>query len=652
MIKTIVTFLFLVNSFFLSGQGGDRDNLLYLLANSKDDTNKIKVLLDIERNYFSSDIDSALYYNKLCEALIFKINAQQYKHDCFHDFVKIYHAKTDYKNALEYCLKSIETAKQNNNKFQEAISYRAIFNIYHNLNMNDSAVKYAVHSLNLTMEIGDTANITTNYGNLCWLYLDLNQYDKAVDYGIKGIESGERYADTVGLLISINNLALCYLRMNNNNKAIELFKKQLAIGKQINRARSVRNAIINLATAYFYTGDAKGLESSATLLNEYNNKNSELDNKNRCLQYITNAYNYIFQMKFQKAEKQLFLGMEIAKKDSLIDPLLTIYITLSKLKFAQHDFVSGNFYEEKWDSLSQTLTDKQLSEYATELEKKYEVAKKEIRIHHLEVEKQVRDLSLQKKSVVNGFLVGGIIALTLISFLTYRNFMHKHKLQQIRISELETEKQLEVTEGVLKGEELERTRIAKDLHDGLGGMLSGIKYSFNTMKENLIMTPENHQAFERSMDMLDSSIKEMRRVAHNMMPEALVQFGLNTAVKDFCNDITKSGVLNVDYHSVGLEDYIFEQTASITIYRIIQELLNNTIKHANATSAIVQLIKTREKITFTVEDNGKGFDTSILNASKGIGWINIKNRIGFLKGTLDVTSRQGEGTSVQIELNS
>lgn len=207
-------------------------------------------------------------------------------------------------------------------------------------------------------------------------------------------------------------------------------------------------------------------------------------------------------------------------------------------------------------------------------------------------------------------------------------------------------------EAVLKGEEQERTRIAKDLHDGLGGMLSGLKHSFTTMKGNLIMTPENHQAFERSMDMLDSSIKEMRRVAHNMMPEALVRFGLDTALNDFCNDINRSGAIKIDYNSIGMENTHVEQSLSITIYRIVQELINNILKHAQAKTAIVQLVKTGNKLTITVEDDGKGFDTSILDASKGIGWINIKNRVEFFKGTLDISSRKDEGTSVQIEINS
>ena len=171
------------------------------------------------------------------------------------------------------------------------------------------------------------------------------------------------------------------------------------------------------------------------------------------------------------------------------------------------------------------------------------------------------------------------------------------------------------------------------------------------MKGNLIMTPENHQAFERSMDMLDSSIREMRRVAHNMMPEALVKFGLDTALKDFCNDINQTGALKVSYQSFGMEDAVMEQTTAITIYRIVQELINNTMKHADARTAVVQVTKTGNRISITTEDDGKGFDTAILNQAKGIGWSNIQNRVDFLKADLDVRSDKDKGTSVHIELN-
>src|SRR5690606_59075 len=277
------------------------DSLVNLLKNAKEDTNKVNILLAIEREYLNLNLDSALHYNTICKDLISRIGAQEYMHQCLHDFVKIYHARAEFEDALNYCLKSIQVARENKNKFEEAASYRAIFNIYHNLNMNDSSVKYAVHSVKLTTEIGDTANIAVNYGNLCWLYLDFQQYDRAVDYGRKGIESGEHYADTVGLLVSINNLALCYLRMNIYDKAIDLLKKQYEIGKRVNRRRSIRNALVNLGMAYYYVGDGVSLDKTTTLLNKYNSGDTTLSEANECHQYITNAYNYILQKKFQLA---------------------------------------------------------------------------------------------------------------------------------------------------------------------------------------------------------------------------------------------------------------------------------------------------------------------------------------------------------------
>jgi signal transduction histidine kinase len=233
-----------------------------------------------------------------------------------------------------------------------------------------------------------------------------------------------------------------------------------------------------------------------------------------------------------------------------------------------------------------------------------------------------------------------------------RLLLEKEKLIQLqRINELEREKQLAASEAVLKGQEDERMRLAKDLHDGLGGMLSGIKYSFSNMKENIVMTPENQRAFERSMDMLDSSISELRRVAHNMMPESLIRFGLEISIRDICRDITNSGALAVNFQAIGLHDLKADQQTQIIIYRLVQELLNNIMKHAVATNAIVQLTYLDGKLSVTVEDDGRGFDTKILETSRGIGFSNLKSRVDYLGGKMEIESEPGRGTTVNIEIN-
>lgn len=301
-------------------------------------------------------------------------------------------------------------------------------------------------------------------------------------------------------------------------------------------------------------------------------------------------------------------------------------------------------YLKEYIALQDTLEQLNKKKLVNELEAKYQSEKKEALL-------LAQQNTIYRKNIWNYILVGSAVTLLIISLLVYFNYRQKQKLQQQRIAELEATQKLMATEAVLKGEEQERTRLAKDLHDGLGGMLSGIKYSFNNMKGNMIMTEENRQAFERSMDMLDTSIHEMRRVAHNMMPEVLLKFGLDTALRDFCNDINRMGQLKISYQSIGLKDTAIPQTAAIIIYRIVQELINNTMKHAGAANAIVQVTQEEGRLSLTVEDDGKGFDKNVLAGSTGMGWSNIKNRVEFLKGDLDVRSEENKGTSVHIEIS-
>ena len=622
------------------------DSLLQKLSVQKQDTIKINLLLLTAESYLDNDNDSALYYNKQAEKLLDVLGANQYRHRCYHDFVRIYHAKFDYENSLAYCLKAIEVAKKNNDLFQQATSYRAVFNLYHNVRQNDSAVKYSVYALNLTEKIHDTNSLATNYGNLCRLYNDLGQLDKAIAFGKKGIEAGEKYDDKKGLLISMNNLGNCYLMTNDNPNAIALFKKQLVLGKQFKRKRSVQNALINLGVIYFSEANQPELQKIVEEFKATEAEANKEDVSNSAWRHVIYGENYLLKNQFAEAEVELLQAKEIveANDDAQNDAYLPVYVALSKLKFATHDYLEGNQYEAKLDSLQQANRAQELSAYGLDLETKYKTAAKEERI-------QLQQSQLKTKTLLNYSFAIAILLVLIISILSYRSYRNRQKLQQQRITELENEKQLNATEAVLKGEDQERTRIAKDLHDGLGGMLSGIKYSLNAMKGNLIMTPSNAQAFERSIDMLDSSIQEMRRVAHNMMPEALVKFGLDTALKDFCNDINQSGALKVSYQSIGLENEPIEQTTAITIYRIVQELINNAIKHAKANTAIVQISKTERELSITVEDDGKGFDTKILQQSKGMGWLNIQNRVEFLKGKLDVNSSE-KGTSILIEINT
>ena len=156
--------------------------------------------------------------------------------------------------------------------------------------------------------------------------------------------------------------------------------------------------------------------------------------------------------------------------------------------------------------------------------------------------------------------------------------------------------------------------------------------------------------FERSLDMLDTSIKELRRVAHNMMPEMLIKFGLDEALKEYCNTINSTQLFKIKYQSLGMEKRL-ENSTEIIIYRIVQELLNNIMKHSQASEAFVQLIREETRLNIGVEDNGKGFDIALLKNNRGAGLTSIYSRVDYLKGTLDINSEVGKGTLINIEFN-
>ena len=641
-IYIFIAFILVVSSKGFA-QNENINNLLTTLKTSKEDTFRINILNEIQVAYLDADNDSALFYNKQAEALISKLNAESMRYRCYHAFVKIYHAKFDNVKAVDYCLKAIALATESNDDFQKANSYRALFSLYWNLRKKDSAIKYSAYAMDLTEKIKDTNNVATMYGNLSRMYNEMELYDKAIAFGKMGIALGEEYKDFKGMLISLNNLGNCYLSSDRNAEAITIFERLLTDGQKYRRSRSVLNALINLGAIYFDLADEKNLTRVAKKMKDMESTFDAADHNGASYRHLVYGYDYILQKRFDIAEKEFMDGLKIAEADSILVPMQSLYLAMSIIKYAKHDFAGAAVWDDKWGAVEQNMNKQEMAEYAVDIEARYATESKEAKI-------KLQASQLKQKSTVNYILIGSAAALLIIFGLLFINYRHNQKIQLQRINELETQQQLTATEAVLKGEERERTRLAKDLHDGLGGMLSGIKYSFSTMKGNLIMTPENNHAFERSMDMLDSSIKEMRRVAHNMMPEALIKFGLDTALKDFCNDINNSGALQLSYQSFGLADSTIDQTIAITVYRIVQELINNTMKHAAAKTALVQVSKSNNQLTITVEDDGRGFDVNLLNQSKGIGWSNIQNRVDFLNGKLDVRSDSVKGTSVQIDL--
>jgi len=523
-------------------------------------------------------------------------------------------------------------------------------NLYYNIGDNENALKDYFKAEKVFNQVHHKL-LATVYSNISNCFMALNDLKKGITYAQLAVNTAKQLDDKRLLATDIMNLATAYMNSENYKVADSLMHVVWPIVSTLQNSKSFH-------VYYYNMGDLEASYQKDTLKAltyyhksyEYSIKNEDVWQQGKSLDFI--VY-YQLALKQKEAKANIDKLYQLAKENDQKDTEASALDYYSKWYSSLGDYKKAYEYQKRYHAISDSLQSDNIKEKAAMLDVRFRVANKEQEIGQLKAAQKIQQLSIRQKNTINYILIGSTIAFLIISLLLYRNYKNRQKLQQAKIDELETEKQLTATEAVLKGEEQERTRLAKDLHDGLGGMLSGIKFSLGNIKENLIMTPDNAYAFERSIDMLDSSIQEMRRVAHNMMPEILVKYGLDTALKEFCAEMDRGAVLHVNYQSVDMHQADIPQTTSVTIYRIIQELLNNTIKHANAKNVLVQLHQSRQEklLAITVEDDGDGFDTNLLKHAGGMGWLNIQNRVEFLKGKIDLQSAPGKGTSVMIEIN-
>lgn len=267
-----------------------------------------------------------------------------------------------------------------------------------------------------------------------------------------------------------------------------------------------------------------------------------------------------------------------------------------------------------------------------------------------EADKQAKELELQKakikqqQTIILAISIGSILLLLLL-FVIYTKRQHalKNKMATAILEE-----QNKAAIAVLAAEEKERKRIASDLHDGIGQMMSAVKMNLSSLASKVNISNEQDVVLlDKTLALIDESCKELRSVSHNMMPNALLKSGLSSAVKTFLDKLDHKK-LKVHLHTEGLESRLSD-TIEIVLYRVIQETVNNVIKHANANQLDISIIKDNDGISCTVEDNGIGFVKNNID-SNGIGLKNIRARIAYLQGTVEWDSTPQKGTLVAIHV--
>jgi signal transduction histidine kinase len=336
------------------------------------------------------------------------------------------------------------------------------------------------------------------------------------------------------------------------------------------------------------------------------------------------AYAEMYKGNYKQTEEWILKALALAQEHQFVSEERKCYIVLYELALvADRDYVKNQRYVYKSDSVEQLILTEKIVRATGEMQIKYETEKKELRISSLEEERRLMWII---------GIVGGAGLFIVIVALLFRQLWMKKRAQLI------------ATQSVLDGETQERTRLARDLHDGLGGYLTGVRLKLNEMKrEGMIIDTDDVGSFDTVLDMLDTSIRELRRVAHNMMPESLSRYGLKVALTDFCRSISI-----IEFGWFGSEARMGRQVEVIA-YRIVLELVNNALKHSGAKHILVHVVQNPDRIALTVEDDGCGFDASAKGGG-GAGISNIRTRVASVGGTMDVYSKKGEGSEINVEL--
>ncbi|WP_432411565.1 tetratricopeptide repeat-containing sensor histidine kinase [Rasiella sp. SM2506] len=348
-----------------------------------------------------------------------------------------------------------------------------------------------------------------------------------------------------------------------------------------------------------------------------------------------------------------YLKRAVSKLKTVEKPshLIDIYLTLAKMSAATTNYKEAYDYKILQGSLQDSVTSEKMRRNIAELEIEFETEKKERKIlsQQLELEKQTR----QKNQTRYGLIVLGVLALLLFFFFKYRLTSQKtialqmQAIQQQKITELQQKNKLLALNSMIEGQEAERLRIAKDLHDSLGGLLSTVKAHFTTI-QNEFKQIEKMNLADKTTKLIDEAVIEVRRISHNMMPQALSISGLKGAIEDLGLQLQQEGYeTNVEF--VNLPEKT-EPTKEVMLYRLLQELLSNIRKHSKAKQVTIQLIGYENEVTILVEDDGRGFNYNEQVENGGLGLKSINSRVQFLDGTIDWYSVIGRGTTVMIKI--
>lgn len=499
--------------------------------------------------------------------------------------MSVVYAESSLDSAIYYGIKAIEVYKKDKNL--DAINKVKINmgGIYHNMKKYDDAIAITKEVLPYFEEKKNLLVLGTAFINLGNFYLSKKNYANAIVYMQKSYECNRLRNDQYGIAYALAQIGGVYIKQAKFNEAKPYYEQALKAGEKIN------------SDEIKYMGHG-GLIQIAAANNEWD-KVVSFDNKDLKISFLH-------------------------EPDEL-----KIYELLANAYEKKGDYKRAHENYKQYIELRSKLADKDRLDKADELEAIYQNKEKQNKIELLNKEKEIETAEKNKQRIIRN----GIIVLSLVLIALGALLFNRFKLN----------KKIEQQQALLN----ERKRISTELHDDLGAQLSTTRMLIGNLKSKN-ETKDDAVIIEKSISMLEDSIYKLRTIMSDLENTTLEKDGYLKATEELINKISSLQNIKFNLSHTGLDERL-NKNAEHHLFRITQELVNNTLKYANATKIYIDIVRNDTNVSFLYEDDGAGFDTS--NATTGKGLRNIAHRAGSLNAQMELDSSPGNGMRLNLQFN-
>ncbi len=711
--KTSAEKIILLNKIALAYSKNDFDNTFSYANQAISLAEKVGSLSGRANGYFAqaqyyfnkADGDKALPLYFEAQQLFKKTDDKEEYAKVLTGIGKCYISMTKYEKAITYIEDAVSIYKSLKIERGLVANYNQLGIAYNLIGKKDIAIDYLVSALKINSTLKDQSGLVPLQINIGRLYWEIGQADQAKQYFLAAIQKADEKGDQINKAISLLNLSNIYVDQKQYDKAVSLIEDAALVFDKLALKMGLVSAYNNLGAIKIRQEKYKESIPDLKKALSFTDKN---DKTGVVLAQQNIGYAYTMLNNYDEATKWFDLGeTEIASGGVTPYAKGELYKNLAFLDSLKGDFKKALDAKNKFYTLSNTQLNDKISKQINEINTKYETSKKEAQISLLNKENDIKALQLSNSSLEiskNKFLlnqqqqqltINGLELVNKNQIVANQQLDAKQKAQSIKNLEKQTKiqnleitnrglalqqrnytisailfafvavggfsfsyykrqqlkqenrlqaeifKQQEVaTKAVFDGEQQERIRIARDLHDSIGQMLSVVKMNLSSSQDSDAPT----------LQLVDKTIAEVRNISHNLIPEEL-NFGLFNALEEICDKINTAGDTKVFFEVADeVRQISFTKQNELSIYRIVQEVLGNMIKHAKASEIRMDIERQLNNIVLSIKDNGQGFDTSKINDSKGLGWKNINARVHLLDGKMNVQSERLSGTKIEISI--